>query len=255
MRYIPVAMVLLFGVVMLSVPSYAEIDPATIVAFWSFDDGAGGTAEDGSGNALDGNLVGDTEWIDGKVNKALTFDGLEDYVEVPDMLTPPLLTFACWFRRTGPGAGGVPRIHTSGGGPWAFEYGIGNTHQPDQLEFYFAFSDGSTAGWMAFFAPEDNVWYHTAISYDGESVTAYVDGEEVYSNDQWAGKEINQTISRIGGGALGDHFEGDIDEAILFNTAITENDVKDLMSGKWMAVDASGKITSTWGEIKNTALR
>jgi len=255
MRYILVAIVVLLGAAVLSAPGYAEIDPATIVAFWSFDDGAGGTAEDNSGNGLDGDLAGDTEWIDGKVNKALTFDGLDDWVEAPDMVTPPLLTFACWFRRTGPGAGGVPRIHTSGGSPWALEYGIGNTHQPDQLQFYFAFTDGSAVGWTPFFAPENDVWYHTAISYDGESVVAYVDGEEVYSDDSGAGREINQTISKIGGGALGDHFEGDIDEAILLNIAITEDDVKDLMTGQWMAVDASGKITSTWGEIKNTTLR
>jgi hypothetical protein len=108
---------------------------------------------------------------------------------------------------------------------------------------------------MPFFEPENNVWYHTAISYDGTWVRTYVDGDEAYSNDEWAGKEINQTISRIGGGALGDHFEGDIDEAILLNTGITEDDVKDLMTGQWMTVDASGKATSTWGKIKDTNQR
>jgi hypothetical protein len=257
MKYILVAMVVLFGGVMLSAPGQAEIDPNTIVALWSFNDGAGGTAEDGSGNDLHGVLVGDPKWIDGKVNKALAFNGVEDYVEVPDMVTPPLLSFACWFRRTGPGSGGVPRIHTSGGSPWAFEFGVGNTHPPvaEQLAFYFAFSDGSAAGWLPLFDVEENVWYHTAISYDGTWVRAYVDGEEIYSDDTWAGKEINQTISRIGGGALGDAFEGDIDEAILFNVAITEDDVGSLMTGKWASVEASGKITSTWGEIKNTTLR
>lgn len=255
MRYILVAMVVLFGAVMLSVSSQAEIDLNTIVALWSFDDGAGEAAEDSSGNNLHGVLVGDPKWIDGKVNKALAFNGVEDYVDVPDMTTPPLATFACWFRKTGPGSGGVPRLHTSGGGPWALEYGIGNTHQANQLQFYFAFSDGSAAGWIPFFEPEENVWYHTAVSYDGTWIRAYVDGEESYSNDEWAGREINQNISRIGGGALGDAFEGDIDEAILFNTAITGDDVKSLMSGNLASVDASGKITSTWGEIKNATLR
>jgi hypothetical protein len=41
----------------------------------------------------------------------------------------------------------------------------------------------------------------------------------------------------------------------MLNVAVTENDVKDLMSGKWLSVDASGKITSMWGEIKSSALR
>ncbi len=250
MRYILIAMVVLFGAVILSVPGHAEIDPATIVAFWGFDDGSGKIAEDGSGNGLDGDLVGDPKWIDGKVNKALAFNGTEDYVDVPAMITPPFATFACWFKKTGSGAGGVPRLHSSGGEPWALEYGIGNTHEPNQLEFYFAFTDGSTAGWLPFFEPEEGVWYHTAISYDGKSVKAYVDGEEVYTNDQWAGKEINSNISRIGGGALGDAFEGEIDEAILFNTGITKNDVQDLMSGRWASVNPSIAAASTWGRIK-----
>ena len=255
MRYILVTMVVLFGAVMLSASGQAAIDPNTIVASWNFNDGAGATAADSSGNGLNGDLVGDPQWIDGQAGKALAFSGGETYVDVPDMLTPPLLTFACWFRRTGPGTGGVPRLHTSGGGPWAFEYGIGNTHQPDQLQFYFAFSDGSAAGWIPFFAPENDVWYHTAISYDGTWIRAYVDGDEVYASDEWPGKEINQHISRIGGGALGDAFEGDMDEVILLSVAITEEDVEDLMTGGSAPVDALDKITSTWGEIKNTISR
>jgi len=135
------------------------------------------------------------------------------------------------------------------------EFGVGNTAIANQLGFYLQFVDESATGWTGYFEPENDVWYHTAVSYDGESVRAYVDGEEVYSDEQWADKEINQTISRIGGGASGDHFEGDMDEVILFNIAITEDDVKSLMTGKWASVDASGKITSTWGDIKNTILR
>jgi len=251
MRFLLIATVVLLGAAMLVASSYAEIDPQTIIAYWSFDDGAGKTAADDSGNKLDGDLVGNPKWIDGKVSKALSFNGVEDYVDVPDMTTPEYTTFACWFRKTGPGSGGVPRLHSRGAGPWSIEYGVGNTHQPNQLEFYFAFQDGSAAGWQAFFEPEENVWYHTAISYDGTWVRAYVDGSEVYSSEQWAGKKINQGISRIGGGALGDAFEGDIDEAILFNVAITENDVKSLTSGKWASVDPTDKAASLWGRIKS----
>jgi hypothetical protein len=255
MRYTLVAMVVLFGVATMSVPVQAEIDPATIVGSWKFDDGAGITASDSSGNGLDGDLVGNPQWINGKVNQALAFNGVDDYVEVTGMTTPPHATFACWFRKTGSGSGGVPRLHTSGGDPWAFEYGIGNTHQANQLQFYFAFSDGSAAGWIPFFEPEENVWYHTAVSYDGTWVRAYVDGDEIYANDEWAGKEINQHISRIGGGALGDAFEGDIDEVILLSSGITEEDVESLMTGSSAPVDSSDKITSTWGDIKSTISR
>jgi hypothetical protein len=51
---------------------------------WHFDEGTGTLAYDGSGNANDGSLHGGTTWVDGKIGKALSFDGSSGYVEVPD---------------------------------------------------------------------------------------------------------------------------------------------------------------------------
>ena len=235
--------------------SNAQIEES-LVAFWNFDDGAGKTAKDNSENKLDGELVGGPKWVEGKVGKALEFDGGDDYVEVSDISTPPILTFACWFKKTGSGNGGVPRLHSRGTGPWSLEYGVGNSHQPNQLEFYLAFSDGSTTGWTPFFEPKEAVWYHTAISYDGTWVRTYVDGDEAYSSKDWAGKEINQGISRIGGHAPGgDCFQGILDEVILCNVALSEDDVKSLMTGKWASLEPSNKTASTWGDIKNVLIQ
>jgi len=226
--------------------SYAQI------GFWKFDEGAGETAADSSGSGLEGNLLGGPNWVDGQVGKALEFDGVDDYVEVPGISTPPILTFACWFKKTGSGNGGVPRIHSSGGNPWALEFGIGNSHQPNQLQFYLAFTDGSAAGWMPFFEPEEGVWYHTAISYDGTWVRTYVDRAEVYANDEWAGKEINTNISRIGGhDAGGDCFQGVIDEVAMFDVALSDAEIARLAT----SVNPLGKAASTWGNIKSKVVQ
>ena len=244
----------IFLAFMLVGTSNAQIEES-LVGFWQFDEGKGDRAGDSSEKKLDGNLVGGPKWVDGKAGEALAFDGTDDYVEVPDISTPPLLTFACWFKKTGSGNGGVPRIHSSGGNPWALEFGVGNSHQPNQLQFYLAFTDGSAAGWMAFFEPEEDVWYHTAISYDGTSVRTYVDGEEVYASKDWAGKEINQHISRIGGHAPGgDCFEGIIDEVALLDSALSEADIKSLMTD-WQSIAPLDKAASIWGDIKSGALR
>jgi len=247
-----VSMIVLFAIGILTTLSYADIDPGTISGFWGFDDGVGETAKDSSDNKLDGNLIGG-EWVTGKVDGAIEFDGVDDYVEIPDISTPPIATFACWFKRTGIGTGGVPRLHSSGGGPWALEYGIGNTHAPltDQLGFYLEFTDGTNTAWTAFFQPDDEVWYHTAISYDGTWVRTYVDGEEAYSSENWADKEINSNISRIGTANDLDYFQGVVDEAILFNVALSEDDINSLMTGKWLSVSSLEKIASTWGSIKS----
>lgn len=57
------------------------------VAHWKFDEGSGSTAFDSSGNGNDGTLQADmatTSWTTGKYGGALNFDGVDDYVNVPD---------------------------------------------------------------------------------------------------------------------------------------------------------------------------
>jgi len=61
----------------------ALIDPHPgLVGWWRFDEGTGNVAGDSSGNGNDGTVFGAT-WVDGKYNKALSFDGSNDYVAVP----------------------------------------------------------------------------------------------------------------------------------------------------------------------------
>jgi len=54
-----------------------------VVGSWHFDEGSGTTAYDTSGNDNDGTINGAT-WVDGKFGRALDFDGVDDYVEIPD---------------------------------------------------------------------------------------------------------------------------------------------------------------------------
>jgi hypothetical protein len=69
--------------------SSCEEDPGScmtqgLVGYWGMDEGAGTTAYDGSGNSNTGTLTNGPKWTTGKVGGALSFDGLNDYVTVPD---------------------------------------------------------------------------------------------------------------------------------------------------------------------------
>ncbi len=55
---------------------------STLVAHWPFDEGAGLTAYDSSGNGNNGTLVNGPTWETGKVAGALNFDGSDDYVNI-----------------------------------------------------------------------------------------------------------------------------------------------------------------------------
>ena len=67
----------------LAAPGHARIDPGTAVGIWLFDEDSGDTAEDSSRQANHGTLMNGPERVDGKLGKALSFNGA-NHVEVAD---------------------------------------------------------------------------------------------------------------------------------------------------------------------------
>src|SRR3989442_10796696 len=66
--------------------------PATNpIAYWKFDDGSGTLAADSSGNGFNGTLVNGPLWVAGRIGQGLSFDGVDDYADVPS--APALATF------------------------------------------------------------------------------------------------------------------------------------------------------------------
>ena len=74
------------------------------VGHWSFDDGVGVTATDLSGNGNTGVLVNEPTWTTGRLGSALSFDGVNDYVEVAHSDSLNLrteLTVSTWVYNQG----------------------------------------------------------------------------------------------------------------------------------------------------------
>ena len=98
--------ILIFGIVcsiVWTLPQIgsAEIDPETAVGVWLFDEGAGKTTKDSSGKEHDGTING-AKWKDGKIGKALEFDGAQ-WVSIdstPELQLGEELTMMAWFYAT-----------------------------------------------------------------------------------------------------------------------------------------------------------
>ena len=74
-----------------------------LVAYWKFDEGTGLTASDSSGNGNHGTLVNGPSWAAGITGKALSFDGIDDNVTVPDSSSLGLsnaFTLSAWVLPT-----------------------------------------------------------------------------------------------------------------------------------------------------------
>jgi hypothetical protein len=83
--------------------SYREpvtVTGSDLVAEWHFDEGSGNIVKDSSGNGNDGTIYG-AAWAQGKLGKALRFDGSNDYVSVsdhPNLEFSPCITVEAWVN-------------------------------------------------------------------------------------------------------------------------------------------------------------
>lgn len=78
---------------------FAQVYPERMISYWKFDEGIGTIATD-LVDANDGEIYGAT-WTSGIVGSALSFDGVDDYVYVPDkenLSTPYELTVEVWIK-------------------------------------------------------------------------------------------------------------------------------------------------------------
>ena len=76
-----------------------------LVAHWAFDEGSGNIVEDSSTYGNSGTVYG-ASWTTGAVNGALEFDGIDDFIQIPDDSSIPPSHFASlgdgsisvWFK-------------------------------------------------------------------------------------------------------------------------------------------------------------
>lgn len=250
---------LIFFWLILTVQGYAIIDPQTAVGIWLFDEGEGDVAKDSSDNGNDGKLVNDPEWVEGKFGKALKFDGEDDYVDcgTDDSLNPTPITILVWVlveerssgqrsilvRRDYAGANAYQFINwPADAGKVRFSFWTGNSEKAVDTEDVIPLKE----------------WCHVATTYDGKEAKIYFNGVESgtadVSGDIDVVKNVKTTIGASNQGKS-ESFLGIIDEVAVFNVALTENDINQIMTKGFSAVSPSGKLATAWGKIKADVLR
>jgi len=250
-RYLLIVVVVLFAVGMLTVPSYAKIDPETVIGMWLFDEGKGDIATDSSGNKNDGKLTGGPKWVDGKIGKSLEFDGASSYVSVSnsESLNPTkAITLEAWIYPKGFDADGNGILTKEGQYILGLNWPQGGNAQ--KLNLWL-----TIGSWILFTGDEVSAdsWSHVAATYDGSIKKLYINGNLVNSTSQKGGiaTSANNILIAQGNVGIGSQaFKGLIDELAVFNVALTETDIKDSMRGFLTAVAPVGKLATTWGRIK-----
>ncbi len=193
--------------------------------YWALNETAGTTASDSSGNNNSGTLMNGPVWNSaGRVNGALQFDGVNDYVSLgnPASLIPGnAITLAGWMNLSDLSATRFLVAKYAGPTPTFLRYerGVG-----------IRCVLGGT-GVTAAASIVTGQWYHAACTYDGATVRVYVNGAEVATAAKtgpiadatgvdWA---IGAGISANGTPLA--FMNGLIDEVRMYNRALTAADI------------------------------
>jgi hypothetical protein len=232
--------------------SSAKIDPETFAGVWLFDEGKGKVAEDLSANGNDGELVGNLKWVEGKFDsKALEFDGTT-HVDCgnPDSLNidGEAITLAAWVNpNTIAGLDAVIEKECGGSAGYNLYLNGGRVH-------FRLFANANVFSEPAEVVPTGS-WTHICAVYDGSDMMVYINGA-VKDEDKQSGKITTNEIKLGIGTSIscgGRGFDGIIDEVAVFNVALTEGDVNEIMTkGLFgvLAVSPKEKLATTWGLIK-----
>ena len=245
-----------------------------VIAAWTFDDGKVTDAiEEAHGELFKAAKIVDK----GRFGKALDVDGSKDTrAEVPfnDALENAIKgphTVSYWlYVRNGADHAGVWKGEKVGWGA-NFTFRLLTLNNTDMT---FGTTNGGTENWMRTDGVIDaEEWYHVCQTADGEEAIAYVqeDGGKInipasgQANPQVAPEPYNLFRDRpleigagrqIGGNAGNDTFlDALIDEIIIWDRALSEDEVQELANGerpdRALAVKAEGKLATTWGKMKS----
>ena len=239
----------------------ARIDPKTAVGLWLFDKDDGDVVKDLSEIGNDGMLSGDPEFVDGKFGTALEYDGLDDYMEIPDLYEHIKDGFTVTFWLNKPDQDLDNRWlfgSYSGWSPGATSFLIWKDEDPGHGNVtYFCVQGKNNRGCCSYSALGYDDWNHVAATYDKSQLRLYVNGVQVGSNA--FSEEVSSASGKwYAGYAPGHQIMGMMDEVAVFNVALTADDIKEVMNEGLeaalgiVAVEPSGKLAATWGDMKNS---
>jgi hypothetical protein len=200
-----------------------------LIAHWALDEFEGDIAYDSAGENP-GTLYGGPAWLPagGKLNGALQFDGVDDYVGVPFIVNPAEGVFSAfaWIKGGEPGQVIFSQTGTDGqtwlGADSLGGYLVSGLAPPPAgrtvtpaLESQSLITDGQ--------------WHHVGFVWDGGYRHLYADGVDVASDTS----TISPLTSSDGGMTIGagksleesSYFSGLIDDVRIYNQALDNEEI------------------------------
>lgn len=198
-----------------------------VVADWHFNENSGSSAYDSSGQDNDG-VINGAVWADGKYNSALSFDGVDDYVDCGNdssMNNLSSLTLEGWINLSAYSAsrGEIVGKYLSPAPYRSYEIYVNNN---GTVDFRIGIDNGSLNSVRSTTSLNLNQWHYVAGVYDGSKIKIYLNGilektKIVTGNIGYDDCHVN--IGRIKPGDS--NFNGLIDEVKIYSYALSDDEI------------------------------
>ena len=210
-----------------SLVKYTAPLPPGLVGAYNFEETSGSTVVDASGKGNTGTINGATRITQGRFGKALSFDGVDDWVTVNDAPSLDLttaMTLEAWVYPTvGMTQWATVILKETPGGALYELHANGDQSQPlISVTVGGRYRILSGGPWLL-----ANQWTHLAATYDGTIQRLYVNGTQVAQRPQTGPIQVSSSPLRMGGNSIwGDFFQGRIDEVRVYNRALNAADIQ-----------------------------
>jgi len=207
-------------------PEPEPVDPGTdnLVAFYSFEN----NTQDSSGNGLNGTVMGNPVFVEGVAGMALSFDGVNDYVDFgTDAIfdITEQITLSAWVNTNDSGDNQHNPYVGKGDHAYAIKHSSGN-----QIEF-FIYDGGWFTANFSVSSSFNGEWHHVAGTYDGSELKTYVDGALRATTAHAGSIEVQTHNLTIGTNSEeeGRFYDGAIDEVKIYNRALSQPEIRFLV--------------------------
>jgi hypothetical protein len=231
----------------MAVFSIGEAVEDGLALYYDFEKISGDAVPDKSGNGNDGTIIGTLEQVEGKYGDGLMFDfNAANYVDAGEPSFGGLNdsgSIEAWIKPEGDMTilSVIRKDHDFNMFVWGGTACVEWFNGPN----LFGIVPGVTN-------LEESEWYHVVGTWDGETLKLYLDGE--FEKEVSAGANFGRTgphslyigLAKV----YAQPFRGVIDEVAMYDRPLTEDEIQQDMEGAILSVEASGKLATTWGNLK-----
>jgi hypothetical protein len=210
------------------------------VGFWLLNETGGLKAYDLSGNLNHGTLTNGPTWVPGRTGQALSFDGSNDYIAIPDSPSVDIggdrMAISLWFKANAvPGNGGsTPIVFKDATTNFVYQLNLCN-YDNVGAQLQFAVYNTAETNFSRISTTSESfstgIWYHVVgvLPGAGSYLLTYINGvdkSEWYSG-AFSGTMKDSTLGlNIGTDYGSKFFNGIIDDVRIYRRALSPQEVR-----------------------------